>query len=76
MTQNQEAIAGKCNAVCISKDERNPHPSKEELEEADFIFYRTFDVGQCVISEKIDDEIAGVDGMCYLSFSSPIADSF
>ncbi|XP_065849097.1 protein ANTI-SILENCING 1 [Euphorbia lathyris] len=56
-----EAIAGKCNAVCISKDSRNPQPSIEELEMADFIFYRTFDVGRCVISEKINDEIAGVD---------------
>ncbi|WCJ29838.1 hypothetical protein M5689_011442 [Euphorbia peplus] len=56
-----EAIAGKCSAVCTSKDDRNPQPSNEELEMADFIFFRTFDVAQCVVSEKMDDEIAGVD---------------
>lgn len=56
-----EAIAGKCNVVCISKDSRNPQPADEELQMADFVFYRTFDVGQCVISDKIDDTIAGTD---------------
>ncbi|XWS26300.1 hypothetical protein CRYUN_Cryun26dG0020200 [Craigia yunnanensis] len=56
-----EAIAGKCNVVCISKDSRNPQPSDEELQMADFVFYRTFDVGQCIILDKIDDKIAGID---------------
>ncbi|XP_043810715.1 protein ANTI-SILENCING 1 isoform X2 [Manihot esculenta] len=56
-----EPIAGKCNVVCISKDSRNPQPSYEEIEMADFIFYRTFDVGHRVITDKIDDKIAGID---------------
>ncbi|XVE71072.1 hypothetical protein DITRI_Ditri10aG0120800 [Diplodiscus trichospermus] len=55
------AIAGKCNVVCISKDSRNPQPSDEELQMADFVFCRTFNVGQCIILDKIDDKIAGVD---------------
>lgn len=56
-----EAIAGKCNVVCISKDSRNPQPSNEELQMADHVFYRTFDVGNCTILDKIDDKIAGVE---------------
>lgn len=56
-----EAIAGKCNVVCSSKDSRNPLPSDEELQEADFVFYRTFDVGNCRILDKIDDKIAGIE---------------
>lgn len=57
---NLEAISGKCNVVCTSKDKRNPQPSSEEVEKADYIFYRTFDVGKYTISESIDDKIAGV----------------
>lgn len=68
----QEPIAGKCNVVCISKDSRNPQPSYEEIEMADFIFYRTFDVGHRVITDKIDDKIAGIDGMCYLALNAPV----
>ncbi|KAJ6382876.1 hypothetical protein OIU77_031326 [Salix suchowensis] len=56
-----EAIAGKCNVVCSSKDSRNPQSSDEELQEADFVFYRTFDVGNCRILDKIDDQIAGIE---------------
>ncbi|VVB17192.1 unnamed protein product [Arabis nemorensis] len=56
-----EAICGKCNVLCISKDIRNPQPSDEEIKLADFLFYRTFDVGSRKILEKMDDKIAGVD---------------
>ncbi|KAJ6793085.1 protein ANTI-SILENCING 1-like isoform X1 [Iris pallida] len=56
-----ESIAGKCSVVCTSKDKRNPQPSKEAVESADFFFYRTFDVGTCTISDKITDTIAGVE---------------
>ncbi|KAA8525308.1 hypothetical protein F0562_007163 [Nyssa sinensis] len=56
-----EAIAGKCNVVCTSRDRRNPQPSAEELQMADYIFYRTFDVGHCTILDKMDDKVAGVD---------------
>ncbi|KAJ6957296.1 protein ANTI-SILENCING 1-like [Populus alba x Populus x berolinensis] len=56
-----EAIAGKCNVVCSSKDSRNPQPSDEELQEADFVFYRAFDVGNCRILDKIDEKIAGIE---------------
>lgn len=57
-----EAIAGKCIVVCISKDNRNPQLSDEELQMADFVFSHCFDVGKCEISDKIDDKIAGVEG--------------
>ncbi|MBA0622433.1 hypothetical protein Godav_007978 [Gossypium davidsonii] len=56
-----EAIAGKCNVVCISKDGRNPQPSDEDIQMADYVFYRTFDVGQRIILDKIDGKIAGID---------------
>ncbi|WVZ21598.1 hypothetical protein V8G54_008920 [Vigna mungo] len=57
----REAIAGKCNIVCISKDSRNPYPSDAELKMAEFVFYRFFDVGKCKILDKIDDKIAGIE---------------
>ncbi|XP_052732094.1 protein ANTI-SILENCING 1 isoform X2 [Vigna angularis] len=56
-----EAIAGKCNIVCISKDSRNPYPSDAEVKMAEFVFYRFFDVGKCKILDKIDDKIAGIE---------------
>lgn len=59
-----EAIAGKCNVVCTSRDSRNPQPSPEELRMADYVFYRSFDVGNCTISDKIDDKIAGIEVTC------------
>ncbi|KAL5709734.1 hypothetical protein ACHQM5_020389 [Ranunculus cassubicifolius] len=56
-----EAIAGKCNVVCTSKDSRNPQPSPEELQRADYIFHRTFYVDTCTISDKFPDRIAATD---------------
>ncbi|KAF8407040.1 hypothetical protein HHK36_006165 [Tetracentron sinense] len=56
-----EVIDGKCNVVCTSKDSINPQPSMEEVKMADYIFYRTFDVGQFTISDKIDEKVAGVE---------------
>ncbi|CAL5361436.1 unnamed protein product [Camellia sinensis] len=56
-----EAIVGKCNVVCTSKDNRNPQASEEELLMADYIFYRTFDVGSCTISHSFVDVIAGIN---------------
>ncbi|XP_027333093.1 protein ANTI-SILENCING 1-like [Abrus precatorius] len=55
-----EAVAGKCNVVCISKDSRNPQPSDEALQMADYVFYRFFDVGNRKILGEIDDMIAGI----------------
>ncbi|KAF3446460.1 hypothetical protein FNV43_RR11639 [Rhamnella rubrinervis] len=60
-TNPLEAIAGKCNVLCISKDSRNVQPSDEELQKADYIFRRTFDVKHCKIMDKMDDQIAGTD---------------
>jgi len=60
---HQEAIAGKCNIICISKDSRNPYPSYAEVKMAEFVFHRFFDVGKCKILDKIDDKIAGIEGM-------------
>ncbi|KAB5513984.1 hypothetical protein DKX38_027890 [Salix brachista] len=62
-----EAIAGKCNVVCSSKDSRNPQPLDEELQEADFVFYRAFDVGNCRILDKIDEKIAGIEAKLLLN---------
>ncbi|KAG5147809.1 hypothetical protein JHK82_014690 [Glycine max] len=57
-----EAISGKCNIVCISKDIRNPYPSDEEVQMAEFVFYRFFDVGMRKILDKIVvDKIAGIE---------------
>ncbi|KAG2334303.1 protein ANTI-SILENCING 1 [Brassica napus] len=58
-----EAICGKCSVVCISKDKRNPQPTDEEIESADFVFRRVFDVGSSRVLDTIDDKIAGVDVM-------------
>lgn len=56
-----EAIAGKCNVVCISKDNRIPPPPDEDIQNADFVCYRFFDVGQHKILDKVDDKIAGIE---------------
>ncbi|KAK9078281.1 hypothetical protein SSX86_002338 [Deinandra increscens subsp. villosa] len=55
-----ETICGKCNVVCTSKDERNPQASMEELKMSHHVFYRTFDVEKCRLSENFLDKIAGV----------------
>ena len=59
----QEAIAGKCCVVCTSEDIRNRQPSEEETKMADYIFYRTFDVGLCTILDKMEDSVGGLEGM-------------
>ncbi|CAN0826272.1 Protein ANTI-SILENCING 1 [Linum grandiflorum] len=56
-----EAIAGKCNVICTSRDIRNPQPSKEQIIGADFVFSRCFDVGRCKILEKMDEKIGGIE---------------
>ncbi|XP_024026095.1 protein ANTI-SILENCING 1-like, partial [Morus notabilis] len=55
-----EAVVAKCNVICTSKDTRNPRPSANELQRADYVFYRTFDVSKNSISEKFADEICGI----------------
>ncbi|KAI3875215.1 hypothetical protein MKX03_008913 [Papaver bracteatum] len=55
-----EAIVGKCCVVCTSKDRRNPQPSIEERQKAEFVFSRTFDVKQCTFSHKLDNTISGI----------------
>ncbi|KAL6556612.1 hypothetical protein OROGR_005900 [Orobanche gracilis] len=57
----REAIAGKCNVVCVSRDSRNPQPSAEELQMADYVFYRIFDVKSCSISDQMDDTVGGLE---------------
>jgi hypothetical protein len=59
----QESIAGKCNVVCISKDARNPQPLDEIVRNAEFVFYRYFDVVQRKIVEEVDDKSVGIEGM-------------
>ncbi|XP_042028973.1 protein ANTI-SILENCING 1-like [Salvia splendens] len=55
-----EAIMGKCDMVCSSKDQRNPQPTEKELGSADFLFYRTFDVGRRKVLENFPSSIAGI----------------
>lgn len=66
-----EAIAGKCNIICISKDERNHQPSDEELERADYVFYRTFDVGNFTISKELGENIAAIEVRFLLNKNDP-----
>lgn len=56
-----EAIAGRCNVICTSEDNRNPQPSDEEVKMADYVFYRAFDVGTCAILDKMIDKVGGLD---------------
>ncbi|XXG63286.1 hypothetical protein AAC387_Pa05g1518 [Persea americana] len=56
-----EVLVGKCNVICTSKDERNPQPSEEDIKTADYIFFRTFDVGNCTISDYIRDKFGGIE---------------
>ena len=49
--------------VCVSRDDRNPEPSEEQLRNADYVFYRSFDVGQCSILDKMNDKVGGLEGM-------------
>ncbi|XP_055805190.1 protein ANTI-SILENCING 1-like isoform X3 [Solanum dulcamara] len=56
-----EAITGKCNVVCISTDRRNPQPKDEDLETAEFFFYRTFDVRTREISEEFPNSIVQIE---------------
>ncbi|KAI9162341.1 hypothetical protein LWI28_026337 [Acer negundo] len=55
-----EVIIGKCNVLCASNDRRNPRASGEELQKADYIFYRTFDVAKLKIEDSFSKEIDGV----------------
>ncbi|KAG2404130.1 Protein ANTI-SILENCING 1 [Vigna angularis] len=50
-----EAIVGKCNVICISKNIGNSQPKD------DFVFYRFFDVGQRKVVDQIDDKIVGTE---------------
>lgn len=69
---NQEAVAGKINVLCISKDSRNYQPTEEELELADYVFYRAFDVGLCTVLDKMDDKIGGLESTCCCPFNYPL----
>lgn len=65
----QEALGGKCNVVCTSDDKKNPCASQVELREADYIFYRTFDVVSLKISVNFPDLIDGIKGQFNVLFS-------
>ncbi|KAI9120007.1 hypothetical protein K1719_008976 [Acacia pycnantha] len=62
-----ETLVGKCNVICISKDSRNPQPPDEEVQKAEYLFYRVFDVEHCKVSDKLDDQIAEFDVKLYLN---------
>jgi len=58
---HQEAVVGKCNVVCISKNIGNSQLPDEA--KADFVFFRFFDVGQRKVVEHVDAKIAGTEGI-------------
>ncbi|XP_071933798.1 protein ANTI-SILENCING 1-like [Coffea arabica] len=62
-----EAISGKCKVVCVSKDPRNAQPTEDDLRNADYIFYRTFDVGSCKVSTAFADQVAGIEVKHYFN---------
>ncbi|GLJ10413.1 hypothetical protein SUGI_0127810 [Cryptomeria japonica] len=49
-----EVIVGKCKVLCTSTDPRNPQPSEEDLNNADYFFNRTFDCGKRIVSESFE----------------------
>ncbi|XP_075487555.1 protein ANTI-SILENCING 1 isoform X2 [Primulina tabacum] len=55
-----EAIAGKCNVICISRDRRNRQPTAEELQMANYVYYRSFDVKSLTISDQLNDTVGGI----------------
>lgn len=58
----QEAIIGKCNVVCTSKDSRIITPSKSDLEKADYVFSHVFDVEDRKVSAILPDRIDNIRG--------------
>lgn len=70
-----EVIVGKCSVICTLRDERNQQPSNYELEMADYIFHRTFNVQSFTISEKFDEKIAGVEVKYFLNRKEDQLDS-
>nr|KYP53980.1 BAH and coiled-coil domain-containing protein 1 [Cajanus cajan] len=56
-----EAIVGKCNVVCISKDIEKPQSSDEAP--ADFVFHRSFDVAKLKVVDQIDDKTSETEGI-------------
>ncbi|CAA6660809.1 unnamed protein product [Spirodela intermedia] len=75
VTDVNPCYCGKCNVICISKDQRNRQPSDEELKVVDYIFYRTFDVGSYTISDKIGETIAGVEATYIFNFKEGLSDN-
>lgn len=65
----QEAVVGKCNVVCTSRDRRNPQLTEAEVRMAEYFFYRTFDVGSCKISNCFIDRIDGIRGMWFSNYT-------
>ncbi|KAH9615461.1 hypothetical protein KSS87_021376 [Heliosperma pusillum] len=53
-----EAIIGKCNVICTSKDPRNALPVKSDVAKADYFFSYVFDVGARRLFDKLPDQIA------------------
>ncbi|KAK9666295.1 hypothetical protein RND81_14G175100 [Saponaria officinalis] len=52
-----EAIIGKCNVICTSKDRRVPLQSKSDIEKADYFFSHAFDVGTRKLLRNLPDTI-------------------
>ncbi|XP_074285224.1 protein ANTI-SILENCING 1-like isoform X2 [Silene latifolia] len=55
-----EAIIGKCNVICTSRDPRNVSRAKSDIAKADYFFSHVFDVGTMRLSDKLPDKIDSV----------------
>lgn len=58
-----EVIVGKCKVLCTSTDPRNPQPSEEDLNSADYFFSRTFNCVECMVSESFE----GVEAEAFIN---------
>eukprot|EP00252_Welwitschia_mirabilis_P011915 TRINITY_DN2649_c0_g1_i1.p1 TRINITY_DN2649_c0_g1~~TRINITY_DN2649_c0_g1_i1.p1 ORF type:complete len:657 (+),score=169.45 TRINITY_DN2649_c0_g1_i1:430-2400(+) len=50
-----EVIIDKCIVLCTSRDEQNPQPSQEDLDNADYFYYRIFDVDHLCASQDFNN---------------------
>ncbi|KAJ1688207.1 hypothetical protein LUZ63_019597 [Rhynchospora breviuscula] len=62
-----EAIAGKCRVICTLKDAKNPQPSQADVERADHVFCKLFDVGRRTLTGKLPATIGSLKTELFLN---------